>query len=826
MAPTTRRQSGKLPPPRNPVSFASHEDEDDFMDGALSDLDEPLQTATTREAAVRKAVKADDPQGSEDFEDEEEKEEGIKYDEEYNASGKRPTKRRKVEPSKAKVTRQTKTPTTSASASAKTKPAGAKANSGKLRGNRGKLRDMLSMPLDIFYEVCKLLSPADLLSLARTSKGLREILMSRSSITVWKSARQSLGDLVPLELPREFSEPAWAALVFVRACTGCDTKNAQIVDWAFKRRLCTSCRKHNLFYEGKLKSTYPDADPAVLELLPYTHTGAWAHGLASGKRYFWHDELRVLVMQRGKLLKNFMMGKTGAKAALTEFDTVKLKAVKSLMKSCDVLETWYDEFDRNRAAQSTDAKTARYEAIVNRLLALGYERRDMSCWTFKNLSAVNSSKPLTDRGWNTIRPGLEKYCTKERDDRWESERRHAREERTRKAKCLYAEYRRTILPSEWFYLPTPEQATKLPWCAEIIERDFKTTLVESDFDVPLTNLASSVEAWVREKRDHCIAMLPEEYRGAMPSSAPMIPTSLTSPSVSDVRQGRSRGNLCPFLGPLELARAVFRVPNGTNLLVAKEACHTWKEEALSIEFSACGSEAAVQMMTLAGLDPKSTTAADLDAKDHRFLCLNCYRANRESWGSIKAETWRSAVEHQFTAPETTHVVPAWQLVQPTEAVSIRMRERLLSSAPHASHNHWHCQHCGPRQESYHYMWRNDPLNAKEYIDVSWNRQGAISHVQATHNIPNPSDADVVYIPPPGCPDPGKPIVTYIIGASPPPTVSAKTKKGQNFACKHCQPSKNPRLFVERGVMDHIKAVHKVTDPKIAVDFEIHVQPNT
>lgn len=43
--------------------------------------------------------------------------------------------------------------------------------------------------------------------------------MSRSSITVWKSARQSLGDLLPLELPSEFSEPAWAALVFVRACT-------------------------------------------------------------------------------------------------------------------------------------------------------------------------------------------------------------------------------------------------------------------------------------------------------------------------------------------------------------------------------------------------------------------------------------------------------------------------------------------------------------------------------------------------------------------------------------------------------------------------------
>lgn len=70
----------------------------------------------------------------------------------------------------------------------------------------------------ILLQVCRLLSPADLLSLARTSKGLREILMSRSSITVWKSAIRSLGDLPALELPSEFSEPEWAALVFSHSC--------------------------------------------------------------------------------------------------------------------------------------------------------------------------------------------------------------------------------------------------------------------------------------------------------------------------------------------------------------------------------------------------------------------------------------------------------------------------------------------------------------------------------------------------------------------------------------------------------------------------------
>lgn len=203
------------------------------------------------------------------------------------------------------------------------------------------------------------------------------------------------------------------------------------------------------------------------------------------------------------------------------------------------------------------------------------------------------------------------------------------------------EYRRTILPSEWFYLPTPEQATGLPWCKEVIERDFSTPVVESDFDVPLMNLGSSVEAWVQQKRDHLNALLPEDYRGALPPTASMSPTTFTCPTVDDVRQGKSCGDLRPFLGPVELAIAVFAIPNSPTTLVARDACHAWG--GCVLELSAKGSEAAVHMLGLVGLDPKTTTAVEFDTVDHRFLCLNCYRANNDSWVGCKAETWRSAV---------------------------------------------------------------------------------------------------------------------------------------------------------------------------------------
>lgn len=49
----------------------------------------------------------------------------------------------------------------------------------------------------------------------------------------------------------------------------------------------------------------------------------------------------------------------------------------------------------------------------------------------------------------------------------------------------------------------------------------------------------------------------------------------------NVRQERSRGNLRPFLGPLELASTVFRVLSNTNLLVAMEASAAEFSELLS-----------------------------------------------------------------------------------------------------------------------------------------------------------------------------------------------------------------------------------------------------
>ncbi len=60
------------------------------------------------------------------------------------------------------------------------------------------------------------MSPDDILQLARSTKALREKLMSKTSKHMWLAARSSMG--VP-DL-NDFSEPHYADLLFSKRCHG------------------------------------------------------------------------------------------------------------------------------------------------------------------------------------------------------------------------------------------------------------------------------------------------------------------------------------------------------------------------------------------------------------------------------------------------------------------------------------------------------------------------------------------------------------------------------------------------------------------------------
>jgi len=68
-------------------------------------------------------------------------------------------------------------------------------------------------------QVSVYLEPLDLLRLARSTRGLNDILMSRHSRLIWRTARTYYPGLPGC--PADLSEPEYARLVFERDCHVC-----------------------------------------------------------------------------------------------------------------------------------------------------------------------------------------------------------------------------------------------------------------------------------------------------------------------------------------------------------------------------------------------------------------------------------------------------------------------------------------------------------------------------------------------------------------------------------------------------------------------------
>ncbi|KAF8177604.1 hypothetical protein BJ912DRAFT_1146553 [Pholiota molesta] len=111
----------------------------------------------------------------------------------------------------------------------------------RVRGIRGMLADVKEMPLDILFEIFSRLNPIDLVNLTRTSKDLRAIFTSRSSISVWKAARANIIPTMP-DCPDDLSEPQYADLAFGKGCHYCGRNLATIhTAWSARRRICKKC---------------------------------------------------------------------------------------------------------------------------------------------------------------------------------------------------------------------------------------------------------------------------------------------------------------------------------------------------------------------------------------------------------------------------------------------------------------------------------------------------------------------------------------------------------------------------------------------------------
>ncbi|EMD38467.1 hypothetical protein CERSUDRAFT_82729 [Gelatoporia subvermispora B] len=510
-----------------------------------------------------------------------------------------------------------------------------KSNASKEKGRRACRRTLSmlpDMPLDILFEIFGHLHPLDVLHLARTSKALRNVLMRRSAISIWKEARSRIQDLP--ECPLDLSEPQYAHLLFDPHCHFCLTARVMTVLWACRVRCCKSCMGEHV------------ADSSYI----YTFIcDVWARTLPVAKMVPMEFRNKLVFLKRdGEALKEQIQLIGDDKDKLAEFRARKTEEVSAIETHARAVAAWQDDQVERRTVELETIRLSRMTSIMNKLSDLGY-REDLDKMSeeyraeFEDHPLVRQPKELTERIWNNIRQSMLAYMERVRADRLARE--HCQH------MCIRIIFVKQLL--DIFSLICPPR-TYLPSTADFcVMPEFKRSLLVPPDDAPPRG--ELLEAFAQ------IVELCSRWRGQV--SARLVPLLPALPAPTDA----------PPLARLQLATTFFRCtqcPPGWNAIgfprVLAHECltvHTaidtgaaapdahlrnalalavgeqpWNHAGERVAWHEEAHRAARHIVRACGADADRATWEALDELDARLACVACVQSE-----CVRVMTWRTAV---------------------------------------------------------------------------------------------------------------------------------------------------------------------------------------
>ncbi|KAJ3739935.1 hypothetical protein DFH05DRAFT_1529814 [Lentinula detonsa] len=234
------------------------------------------------------------------------------------------------------------------------------------RSSRGRLENILKIPLDVMLEIYGYLEPLDILRLSRTSKDLRAFLMIRSNAIVWRTARSNVPDLPPL--PFDLSEPQSYASTFI----------------VFKE---------------------------IAQYIPYVNVVPWKGPWDGEDKVYFPPSVRSLRHEYRRVRKGEM--------ELEDWVMQKKIAYEEIMKHTAACSDWQISSKNKRSEELKHTRSRRKITIYDKLRALGWgnELDRLEAEGSSLLSAhraVRQTKDLTDKAWNKMRPQLIKLLEDQR----------------------------------------------------------------------------------------------------------------------------------------------------------------------------------------------------------------------------------------------------------------------------------------------------------------------------------------------------------------------------------------------------------------------------
>ncbi|KAK0455618.1 uncharacterized protein EV420DRAFT_1552262 [Desarmillaria tabescens] len=343
------------------------------------------------------------------------------------------------------------------------KPSKEAPDKGKAKQKKRRQRDLSllpTMPLDVLFTICSMLTSRDLINLSRVDANFCRTLIANNVSFVWKAVREGEGGIEP---PRDIPEYRWVDLLFgVSACDVCDARHVR-VDWMLRRRICKRCLKPNLIYGPRVAKLFPGADAEVLSLIPHTNSGITTS--SSGSRFYWSPDIDEIMDKLDHLKSD---RSPGSSERLSRFIEERKDFVTETLK------------------------------IV--LLELGYTEDDMAAIRWCN--SVRKNAKLTSSGWKKMLPGLKDTIAHHRDQIAKAEYSRALQQRIDILRSLYTSYQRDFNPSVWRQMPPLMDVCMFSAFKNLLESPTKDQITESSFSHAMGELPNLIAAWHQDRTTH------------------------------------------------------------------------------------------------------------------------------------------------------------------------------------------------------------------------------------------------------------------------------------------------------------------------------------
>ncbi|KZV73683.1 hypothetical protein PENSPDRAFT_269142 [Peniophora sp. CONT] len=629
------------------------------------------------------------------------------------------------------------------------------------RKRNGKLSVLPTLSLDVLYEIFGHLDPADLVSLARTTKSFRKVLLERHSTFLWREALDRTVEEGFPPRPEDMSEPAWAGFFFGGSnCSICSAKTNLDVCWEIRKRFCKTCAETQLVpyaMQPYLPLKNPDTD--LRTVIPSDNRRASSlvkNDLYKNDRY---SKIAHLYLGDAIAYEDALKELRDAFSNDEEWETrrAELDARMNIMnlarrEHAQRCVSFESERAASRSAGRDEIRRARWDNIVKRLQELGYERQDIYRPDVKNLKEVREPKLLSDKIWGRIQSGIVETVLKERSLRHTHElnlRRITREAAMQQE--IDEQVLRHVHHSVLSFLPPGiiiqnifSHARALiepdiPEVTDLLRRSIRDALPQQ---IPLLQRVMDERAQVLRRAIPSSWSLPE----AQPQVAGAVdmPEMLNATSFADLDRAvfvtrcktaytRDKEKLLHF--GLDILAHFCENVNPYRLNGPLDALTTFE-----VEVDEVGHATAEQIVELLGLDGATATPLDLDRQNRAFVCVGC---PRNSLGAIFS-TWRDAIAHADPHRREAHTSkrPVFRLASVSEQRYVHSRlDVLLARLPRD--RIWGCGHCAEHIVSQvpqaHGFWDWRRSHGK------WEELGRVrQHLLSTHNIANVVEGQDIY----------------------------------------------------------------------------------